>query len=467
MGNLFSEEVERSKRFKLSLKISLPLVLVLGLLILLMFSKDDFVWQDLFLLVILVACYVYYVVYFIYFAFKNTTIDAVSGVFTRKEITDLIKKELQSQSGKSIALVSLTNIQDVNFRYGYKNGDKLLRDFVLQLSNYFGDSGFKHIPIGRYSGGSFLFLIDCKISQLNHLLKTFERKVSNNGINNIEVKINFATIEANYDKDIDNITNYLFSKILYDEKDVEENKVDVIKPDVLDELVKYAIDNSEFELKKQTIKSLKDKKDLQNLAITLNLKDAGSVTKLKVMEITTRNNYEIKYDLKVIEFIAKTFDFENFDSRVFIEISPVSLRNHDFKNEIHRMITNKIINPNKIVFEFYEKEPYDEMIRFAEIITQFKEYGFKIAINQFLGNNASFEYFKYLDVDYVIYDLEINKKIDEPKIGEIFNITNKNLVKFNIETMVRFVDKAKFYEEVKTRGVDYAQGFYIDKPTKI
>ena len=78
-----------------------------------------------------------------------------------------------------------------------------------------------------------------------------------------------------------------------------------------------------------------------------------------------------------------------------IEISPVSLRNADFKNEIHRLITNKIIDPNKIIFEIYEKDSYNEMLRFSEIIEQFRAYGFEIAMNQFLGNNASFEYFKY------------------------------------------------------------------------
>ena len=59
------------------------------------------------------------------------------------------------------------------------------------------------------------------------------------------------------------------------------------------------------------------------------------------------------------------------------------------------------------------------------------------------------------------------KKINEQKMSKIFDIVNENSAKFDIKTMARFVDKAKFYGELKNRGVDYAQGFYIDKPTKI
>ncbi|MCZ6104287.1 MAG: EAL domain-containing protein [Campylobacter ureolyticus] len=464
MTKLFSEEKERSKRFVLSLKIAFPLVLVLIILIFLMFSENNYDWKDTILFVILIVCYVYYVVYFIYFAFQNTTLDQVSNVFNRKEILKLISKELKENSQKNIALVNINNIQDINFRYGYKNGDKLLKEFVLELADFFKKNGYKDIPIGRHSGGNFLFVIDCKTPQLNYYLKTFERKLSNQGINNIEVKIKFATVETNYDKAWENVINYLFSKILYSQN---EEEIEVIKLDALDEFVCHAIDNSKFELKAQTIKSMKNDKDIINLSINLALKDVGNVTKLKVMEIATRNNYEIKYDLKVIEFIANNFNFKKFNSKVMIEISPVSLRNAEFKNEIHRLITNKIIDPNKIIFEIYEKDSYNEMLRFNEIIEQFRGYGFEIAMNQFLGNNASFEYFKYLNFGYLIYDLEVNKKFNEERMRNIFDMINENASKFNLKTIIRFVDKNSFYEKLKETEIDYIQGFCIDKPKVI
>ncbi|MSN96249.1 EAL domain-containing protein [Campylobacter sp. FMV-PI01] len=457
---LFSEKKEREQRFMLSLKIAFPFILVLIILAKIIFNNEIYSFQDTILFIILVACYVYYVIYLIYFCFKTTILDSVTNVFTREEIIKILNKEIKKNSNKNIVLINISNIQDINFRYSFKNGDIILKKIIDKLSIFFEEQNFKNLPIGRYSCGTFLFLIDCKISKLNHLLKIFERNLSNNGINNIEIKIDFATVNIKYDKKWENIINFLFYKILYK----DEENIKNLKLDILDEIICNAIDNSKFDLKIQTIKSLKNDEDLLNLTINFSSKKIGNITKSKLLEVIHRNNYGIKYNLNMIKFISKNFDFENFNSRVFIEILPISLRNQEFKNEIYRMATNNLIDPNKIVFEFFETEIYDEINRFSEIIEQLKNYGFKIAINQFLGKNASFEYFKYINFDYVIYDLEINKNYNNKKIKKIFYMFNKNLKIFNIKTVIRFVDKIDFLNDLKNSDVDFVQGFCIDKP---
>ncbi|CZE46167.1 bifunctional diguanylate cyclase/phosphodiesterase [Campylobacter geochelonis] len=461
---LYSENKERENRFMLSLKIAFPFVLVLILFGYMLFSKAEYSWEDAILFVILIACYVYYTIYLIYFAFKNSFLDPVTKVFTRRNFIKILEKNINKNIEKNVVLLNISNIQDINLRYGYKNGDILLKNFILKFSNFFEKNGYKNLPIGRYSGGSFLFLIDCKSSKLEHILKTFQRVVSKDGVDNIEVKLEFTTILTTYDRNWQNIINALFSKISVD---YDDNELKVIKPDVLDELVCYAIEKSEFELKYQTIKPIKDDKECLNLSITLKSFEVGQISKNRVLEIAAKNNYEIKYDLQVIKFIAENFEFDKFNSRVFIEISPVSLRNGEFNNEIYRLITNGIIDPSKIVFEIYEKGCYDEILRFSEIIKNLKEFGFKIALNQFSADNASFEYFKYLDIDYVIYDIQMNKSLKNKKIRTIFDGLNLIAKKLGIKTIVRFVDKTALYEELVHSEVDYIQGFYIDKPKNI
>ena len=46
----------------------------------------------------------------------------------------------------------------------------------------------------------------------------------------------------------------------------------------------------------------------------------------------------------------------------------------------------------------------------------------------------------------------------------IFDMINENASKFNLKTIIRFVDKNSFYEKLKKTKVDYIQGFCIDKP---
>ena len=201
---LYSELAERENRFFLSLEISFPFVLVIALLAYLL-NSIDFEWQDRILFVILTFCYIYYVVYLIYYGFNSTLLDDKSGAFSRDEIIKIISKEIHKPN-QNVVLLNISNLQDISQRYGHKNGDKIVRNFILEFNKFFGENGFDRIKIGRYFGANFLFITDCKISQLEHLLKSFECQIVNRGINNIEVKMKFAVNKNLYDKNIENTT---------------------------------------------------------------------------------------------------------------------------------------------------------------------------------------------------------------------------------------------------------------------
>ena len=63
--------------------------------------------------------------------------------------------------------------------------------------------------------------------------------------------------------------------------------------------------------------------------------------------------------------------------------------------------------------------------------------------------------------------MEFNKFINDNKIRQIFENLNKTCKILDIKTIMRFVDKKPLFDDVTALGVDYAQGFYIDKPTDL
>ena len=458
---LFSELSEREKRFILSLEISFPFVLVLALFSYLL-NRIDFEWQDRILLVILALCYIYYVIYLVYYAFNSTILDDKSNAFNRAEILKIISKDIK-KSNQNVVLVNIANLQDISQRYGYKNGDMIIRNFILQFNDFFEKNGFNKVKIGRYFGANFLFITDCKISQLEHLLKTFERRIVNKGINNIEVKMKYAVVEANYDENIENIINYLFLKLN------QEDGVDsILRANSDDDLICYAIDQGSFEVRVQQVKSIDEKfQPFYSTIVKLTSQDLGNISKNNVLSVASANNYEMKYDLQVIRYIFKNAGCDNLDCKIMIEISPVSLRNVNFYSEIQNLIATKEIDPKKIIFEIYEEEPCKEMNRFNEIIIQFKNLGFSFALNKFGGNNASNEYLKFLSIDYVIFDIEFNKNFDNEKVKTYYLHLGKTAEIFGAKSIVRFVDKAEFLHELENSGVDYVQGFIIDKPKSL
>lgn len=461
---IYSEEIERQRRFILSIEILIPFILVVASFCIIFFKGSRLDWDDLSLLILLFLCYVYYVVHLIYFGFKKTSIDPITRVFTREETNKLIKKAINHKKIHNIGLLRILNIKDINDRYGYENSDNILREFVAEFSNFMDKNGFNKIPIGKVTNGNLIFIVKSKNSKLEHILRTFVRKIANEGIKDVEIKVDFAVVLDNYDKDPLNIINALFFKVNH--KDDDSTKV--IKTDVVEDLVCYAIENERFEFKFQTIKAKNSvDENYLNLSVKLNSADVGSISKNRVLDIARKKGYEIKYDLAILNFLCKSVDFSKIQNRIFVEISAISLRNVDFKNFILEMISKEKIQPKKIVFEFYENEICSEIFRFSEILAQYRKMGFKIALNQFGGKNASFEYFKYLPIDFIIYDIEFNKNLKNKKFKEIFDCYNEICNNLDIKSVIRFIDKKPFYDELLKTKIDYIQGFYIDKPTSL
>lgn len=460
---LFSERKERENRFILSLRIAIPFILVILFFGYFFIMNNKYFKDDIILFTILILCYVYYVVYLLYFAFKKSLIDPVTKTFNRDEIIKIISKMLKKQKTKSIVLLRVKNINDINERYGHKNGDQILKKFIFKFNEFMEKEGFSKLIIGRYAGGNFLFIDDCKIPKLEHILKTFEARMSNEGINNVEINLNFATILTEFGVNLHHIINELFFKINHQ----EDGYNNILKSDTINQLVCYAIDKMEFEIKFQTLKSLKNKENLYKIYIKINSKELGTISKNKVTDIVTKNGYEIKYDIQILKFIAQNIDFMVLKSKILVEILPVSIRNIQFKNELIKLIGDKKIDPEKIIFEFHEKQIYNKIQRFSEIINGLKNIGFSFALNNFLGNNAGMIYFKFLPLDYIIYDIEFNKSYKNDKIFKIFANFNTICKDLGIKSIVRFVDKESFYNELQNSEVDYLQGFYINKQTDI
>ncbi|WP_314987472.1 EAL domain-containing protein [uncultured Campylobacter sp.] len=470
MSVLFSETKERENRFITALKISVPFTCVLIVFGIILFRNGEFKFDDVILFLILLICYVYYVIYQIYFGFQKTLIDPVTHVFVREEIEKILSNDLAKNRQINIVLLRIKNIIDINDRYGYKNGDEILYEYCKELSNFMAEQGFKDLPIGRFINGYFVFGVESKATNLSHILRMFEHKISSQTIKNVEIKSEFTMLPSSYDRNLNNIVNALFYKInhLDDEEhgekaiDVEKVLIDVFSADVME-----AIDSENFSFKYQRVADKNGVKSHINLIPKLDLRSGEKITKSRILDILLLNHYDIKYDISMMRQISRIIYFKDIDAKIFIEIMPQTLRNNEFRNEILKLIDNNLIDPKKIVFEFNEKLIYSEIKRFDEILIKFRELGFSFALSQFGGSNASFEYLKFLNVDFIVYDIEFNKNLNDEKIKNIFIGINEACAKSGVETVMRFIDKEEFQMQLYKMGIDYIQGFCVEKPNDI
>ena len=199
---LYSENLERENRFILSLKIAIPFILMFTFFFFFFNIKDEVAWEDIILFVILFLCNVYYTVYLIYLGFNKSLIDPVSKVFSRPEIIKILSKRLKNGNPVNFVLMKVENIVDINDRYGYKNGDEILRIFAEKLDDFMKKNKIYHLKIGMITSGNFIFYVDKKENTLRHLLNIFKYEILNQNIKNIEVKSNFAIVGSDFDNNI-------------------------------------------------------------------------------------------------------------------------------------------------------------------------------------------------------------------------------------------------------------------------
>ena len=462
---LYSEVKERENRFITALKIVFPFFLLVGIF----FSFFKSFNQDIgnfFLLIILIPIYVYYIFYLIYNGFRMTLIDSTTKAFTHKKIVSIIE-ELSNKKNYTIVLLHVDNIGDMNERYGTSNIDVLLKDFMKKLNDFFIKYHFHDVPIGRSGGGNFLFPIKCQQKELAHLLTIFSKELKNSGINDIEVKVNFSMIEANYDSNIKNILEKLY--IMIEESKTNDLIFPNIKPDIFEQIVNEALQNNKIFFKYQpSIEIQSSEIKIIEVLPKIYTKEHGYLSKSQVERIVNYTGYEKVFDEKIfsllLDEISPLMDKDIFFS---VDISPVSLRNNSFKLYLSTLFSDKKIDPERFILEITEKNSYEDMNRFREIIRDYQKCGFKIALNNFGGNNCGFEYIKYLPIDIVKFDMEFTKKIENPKYAQILEMYMQFAHNLKMQTMLKFADKEALFTKMKAFNPDYIQGFYISKPKTI
>ena len=125
------------------------------------------------------------------------------------------------------------------------------------------------------------------------------------------------------------------------------------------------------------------------------------------------------------------------------------------------------LEPSQIVFELTERESIKNISLAEKFYKNLKSKGFLLAIDDFGSGYSSFHYVKRLPVDFVKIDGEFIKDLDVDLKDRIFIESILTLAKgMGIKTIAEWVEREEVYNILKEIGVDYAQGFYLGRPSE-
>ena len=455
---LLAEIKEREYRFRLALRIGLPIFAVIVAFIshALITSYSSLQPAFFFEAILLLAGSVYFILFLLYNGFDVKIKDDVSHAFTRDYLYQYFNKAIQKEKKYTFILLSIENLYDINQQYGLKNGDKVLVELVEWCSVFFKNAGVSNIPIGHLKGADFIIGLSGEKEQYDTVLELLLLKTDEFKVDNIELKILASMTDTNYSQDINFIIEYLF-ELAQESKRVNKHQIEEeMNPNILEEYVQKAISSRSIEISTQAV-FFNEEEAFHECFVKLKLENNKFLHPKKYMKIINKLGLGIKFELMLIEEIFVTFQSQK--NRIFaLNISPTSLRNDTFLSYLEELLKEQ---SNQLLFILSEQEYYSYTSRYNSIIKSLHQRDIRFAIDRVGTLHSSFLYLRELEIDIIRFDSFYSNRlsiIENDSIIDGFNLMAKNK---GIKTWLKNIEDEESLTLAKELGIDYLQGKYL------
>lgn len=396
---------------------------------------------------------------------RNLRLDSLTNIGNRYKLIEDVSKSVNP----CISILDIVSFSDVNDFFGYKTGDNVLKIVARKIEELLIDK--ENYKVYRDHSDTFCIVaqnedrdkfiknideISKTIGKVPIVIKSRELYVQLSYIFSFESKENLletANIIKRYSQANKNII--IYDKALELEKDYEKNIFWTLK-------IKKALDEDKIVPYFQPIYNLKTSKIEKYEALVRLIDGNNVISPYYFLDISKKSKQYLQLTKTMIQ---KTFDY--FRDKDF-EFS-INLTFEDIKSEYISSFIIELLKEYKIghrvVFEIVESEEIDNFRKINDFFVTIREYGCKIAIDDFGSGYSNFEYLAKLNVDYIKIDGSLIKDI-------LINKSSQNIVSMlvnfakgqKVKTIAEFVSNKDILNKVRELGIDYVQGYYIKEP---
>jgi|GEM_PF-2843051 len=413
--------------------------------------------------------------------------DNLTGLHNRQafenKLSQLIDHNLTNPDAQHCLIyIDLDQFKIVNDTVGHSAGDELLK----QVTNILQHQARESDLLARLGGDEFAILLEnCSVQNAEQIaekvrLSIFEHRFiweerifdigTSIGVAHMKGLINKAKIMSQAD-----VACYLA-------KEKGRNRVHTYNEDdkalakefsTLDwgNRIKRAIEDECFVLFAQKIVPLQSSstRDIYEVLVRLQAKDGDLIGPDQFLPAAERFNIMGQLDIYIIERAYRWLqqNFENIEI-LNINISGQSLDDEHFNSALLEILKRDSNINKRICFEITETAAITHMSSCISFLNSIKNYGCRLALDDFGSGFSSFGWLKTLPVDYVKIDgtfiLDVlTDRVDAAMVRAIHQISEE----MNIKTIAEFVENQAVSDWLTQAGIDYAQGYHFHKPTLI
>jgi diguanylate cyclase (GGDEF)-like protein len=151
-----------------------------------------------------------------------------------------------------------------------------------------------------------------------------------------------------------------------------------------------------------------------------------------------------------------------------INLSGTSLSEDRFLEYVIEELKKQKLPDGAICFEITETAAISNLSRVIHFMQTLKKLGCKFSLDDFGSGLSSFTYLKNLPVDYLKIDGHFIRNVAEDSVDEsMVKAINEVGNAMGIATIAERVETKEVLDKLSELGVEFAQGYYIARPTSV
>jgi diguanylate cyclase (GGDEF)-like protein/PAS domain S-box-containing protein len=416
--------------------------------------------------------------------------DGLTGLHNRAFFNDELNKMVEkvkrnNKYGCSILYIDLDNFKYVNDTLGHAAGDKILVDITQILQQRTRKSDL----LARLGGDEFVILLtEDDVKRVEKVADNFREQIANYSLHydgkivdigcsigvaiiNSETKstseaMSQADVACHFAKRAGRNRIHIFSAS--DSSDVETMSLDM----GWSRRIKQAIENNTFVLALQPIVNTITQ-NLESYEVLIRMRDDNDSIIMPFAFLPTAERFGlaveidtwvIKNSIKYLSQIRQQYP----DIRFSVNLSAQSLTVPEIPKLIPNLLNKYKLNANALTFEVTETSAIADMSTAVVLLSDLQKLGCKTSLDDFGSGMSSFAYLRELPVDIVKIDGSFVKNMTNSPVDQaMLKAMNDIAHALGKQTVAEFVEDDTHLELLKAFKIDYAQGYFIDKPKLI
>ncbi|MDO4556021.1 MAG: EAL domain-containing protein [Lachnospiraceae bacterium] len=409
--------------------------------------------------------------------------DVLTGLISFAAFREEVEQFVLGGHASCHAMVSIDfyHFQDLNRKYGYAEGDRLLKDFseyiTAQITKgpdvYFtrvsADQFFVFLPyeqeeeICKNAKEIGVEFIKSKETQYPDFVIRYRMGVY---FIQEDCSTSEAIDRANYARLQTEIKNEESGCCIYD---AELEKRRRMESELMDEFP-AAVQQKEFQIYYQPKYRLADGKMIGAEALSRwNHPEWGFLPPSEFIPLFERNGFIIKLDQYVCEEVCRTlkkWKDEGYPQiPVSVNISRVDIFQMDLPAYLDQLVKKYDIDPSCLHLEITERSYAKKPGKIFQTIKELRALGFKIEMDDFGKDYSSLHMMSRMELDTLKLDMAfIQSEADAATREGILRFVIELARLLKLHVVAEGVEKKEQFELLKNMGYDYVQGNFLAEP---